>query len=104
MPLPPMMSSMPRFSSLPPRTKVIKKRKIDEDPTLQIESIDLDDFKFDKDNLKDVMVLNTLVSYFDEGIFGHLELKWDLYHYFKSDVKQTRVRKANKLEEGPVGN
>lgn len=43
------------------------------------------------------------MTYFDEGIFGWLELKRDIYHHFKSDGEQVKVRKARKLGGGSNG-
>lgn len=46
------------------------------------------------------MVLNTLVTYFNEGIFGQPYLKRDIYHHFGSDFERSRVREAIKVEGG----
>lgn len=69
------MFDIPIFSSLSPITKVFKKRKVIEHPTPKIEAMDLDDFEFDKVILRDVVVLDTLVTYFNEGIFEQPGLK-----------------------------
>lgn len=70
MPHPPTTPIIPNSSSFPHRIKAIKNRKFVEDPIPEFEAMDLDDFKFDKVVLRDDMVLDTLVTYFDEGIFG----------------------------------
>lgn len=41
-------------------------------PTIQ--AINLDDFEFDEVILKDTVVLNTLITYFDKGIFRRADL------------------------------
>lgn len=38
----------------------------------------MDDFEFDKVILRNIMVLDTLMTYFDKGIFGRPELKMNL--------------------------
>lgn len=58
--------------------------------------MDLDDFEFNKVILKNIMVLNTLVTYFDKGVFGRPKLMRDLYNYFGSDVERVRVKEAHK--------
>lgn len=47
-----------------------KKTKLGETSIPRMQAMDLDDFKFNDIVLKDAMVLNTLVTYFNEGIFG----------------------------------
>lgn len=68
-PLPPMVSSLPSSSSLSPRANVSKKRKRGEDPTPQIQAIDLEDFEFDEVIMRDAIEQNTSMTYFDEGMF-----------------------------------
>lgn len=38
----------------------------------------MDDFEFDKVILRNIMVLDTLMTYFDKGIVGQPELKMNL--------------------------
>lgn len=49
--------------------------------------MDFDNFEFDEVILKDSMVLNTIMTYFDEGILVWRDLIRDLYNYFESDVE-----------------
>lgn len=74
-----------------------------EEYTLDIKYIDLNDFEFDEIILRDAMVLNTLVTYFKEGIFGKTDLKKNLYHHFRSYAERSKVRKARKLGGGSNG-
>lgn len=60
----------------------------------------LDDFEFDEVMIKDVVVLDTSITNFNEGVFGKSNLKKDLYHHFGSVVESSRVRKALKVEGG----
>lgn len=48
------------------------------------------------------MVLDTLITYFDEGTFWQSELKMDFYYHFGSDAERTRVREARKSEGGLI--
>lgn len=61
---------IPSSSTIPPHATTFKKRKNMEPSTSPTHAIDLDDFEFDEVILKNIMVLNTLVIYFDERIFG----------------------------------
>lgn len=65
--------------------------------------MDLDGFKFDKFIIRDIMVLDTSIAYFDEGMFGRLELKRDIYHHFRSYVEWTKVREACRSKGGSNG-
>lgn len=93
-PSPSTVSSLLESSSVPPRVKASKKRKISEDLTPQMEVMDLNNFKFDEVILRDVVVLDTLMTYFDKGIFGQPELKRDFYHHFRSNFEWARVRES----------
>lgn len=42
----------------------------------------MDNFEFDEVILKNVAGLDTLVTYFNKGIFRPTDLKRDLFHYF----------------------
>lgn len=98
----PMASDRPS-SSLPLKNKAIKKRKVIEDLTLKIETMDLEKFEFNEVVLRDVVVLYTLVTYFDEGIFRWPKLKRDFYHHIGSDAKRTRIKETHKLGRGSMG-
>lgn len=87
-----MISSMPISSSLTPKAEALKKRKESDDLTPQSEAIDQDEFEFEKVVLRDAVVLDTLVTYFDEGVFGKLQLKRDIYYHFVSDVEWVMAR------------
>lgn len=102
-PPPIIVLSIPISSSLPPLIESSKKRKVLETSTHQMSTINLDDFKFDEVVLKDVMVINTLITYFDEGIFGRLDLIRDLFNHFGSDTKRARVREAHRSERASKG-
>lgn len=65
-----MVSDRLSFSSLPFISRVIKKWKVVDESTPSMEVIDLLDFKFGEVFLRDYVVMDTLVTYFDEGIFG----------------------------------
>lgn len=47
----------------------------------------LDDLEFDEVILKYVMVLDTLMTFFNEIMFGCPKLKSDLYHHIYSDTQ-----------------
>lgn len=102
-----LMMSLIKFLLLPPvhivwplLLRFLKKRKLSETSSSHIKAIDLDDFKFDEVILKDVMVLNSLITYFDEGNFGWSNLIRDLYSSFGSEVEQAKVKEAHKEEKG----
>lgn len=61
------------------------------------------DFEFIEVVLRDNMVLNTLMTYFDGGIFWKFQMKINLHYHFTSDTEWTRVKKACKLEGGSNG-
>lgn len=48
--------------------------------------MDLDAFEFDEVILREVMVQNTSMTYFDKGVFRWLQLKRNLDHHFGSDT------------------
>lgn len=102
-PPPPKVLNLLSSSSLPPRAKVSKKRKVDGTLIPQIQAIDLDDFEFDEVILREVIVINTPRTYFDEGVFGQPELKGDLYHHFGNDIEWARVKEARKGEGASNG-
>lgn len=58
--------------------------------------MDLDEFKFDEFVLRDTMILDTSMTYFNEGIFGQPKLKKDLYHHFGSDAEQNKVKEVGR--------
>lgn len=60
--------------------------------------MDLDDFKSDEVILNDDVMWDTLIAYFDEGVFKWLNLMTSFFSYFESDTKQTKVREAGKRE------
>lgn len=61
--------------------------------------MDLDDFKFDEVIPKNIVVLNILITYIEEGVFDWPNLINDLFNHFECDSKWARVRKAPKREE-----
>lgn len=61
--------------------------------------MNLDGFEFDKVILKNLIVLNTLIIYFDEGIFGQVDLMKGLFNHFGSDSEWARVRETPKREK-----
>lgn len=65
-----MVSDRLSFSSSPSISRVIKKWKVVDESTPSMEVIDLLDFKFGEVFLRDYVVMDTLVTYFDEGVFG----------------------------------
>lgn len=64
-----------------------KKRKHVEPCSSLIEAMDMDDCEDDEVILKYVMVLNILVTYFDEGIFKWPDLIRDFYHHLGRNAK-----------------
>lgn len=64
------LSRIPSLSALLPFTEASKKRKQIELLTSPIQAMNLDDFEFEEVILKDTVVLNTHITYFDEGFFG----------------------------------
>lgn len=94
---------IPSSYTLPPCAATSKKRKNVKTSTSSIHAMDLDDFELDEVILKDDVVLNNPIFYFDKGVFGWLELKRDLYSHFKSDAKQTRVREARRVSQASNG-
>lgn len=97
------LSSIPNSYALPPLAITSKKRKRGETSTSPIQAIDLDDFKFEKFILKEVMMLNTLIIYFNKGIFKRPELIWDLYSHFGSDVEQASIKEARREKNASNG-
>lgn len=63
--------------------------------------MELDEFEFDEIVLRDIV--DTRVTYFDDGVFGQPKLKRDLYHHFGSDTKWARVKEAHKSNRGSNG-
>lgn len=60
----------------------------------------MDDFEFDEVVLKDAVVIDTLVTYFSEGILGKTNLKIDLFQHFDAGIERLRVRVASRSEGG----
>lgn len=52
---------------------------------------------------RDAIVINTQMTYFDEGVFGRLYIERDLYNHFGSDGKRARVRKPCSSEGASNG-
>lgn len=65
-----------------------------------MEAIDLDDFEFNEVILRDVVVLDILITYFNEGIFGQTNLKKDIFHHFGTDIERSRVKVARRSDGG----
>lgn len=61
--------------------------------------MDLDDFEFHEVVLRDVWIKNTLMTYFDEGIFKRPDLQHDLYNHFCYDAEWAKIKATDK-EQG----
>lgn len=68
--------------------------------TLDVEAMDIDDFDFDEVILRDIVVLDTSVTYFNEGIFDRINLKRDIYHHFGTEIESFKVRATSREEGG----
>lgn len=77
----PMMSDQPCF---PPtlRKKAAKRRKVVEEYKPGMKAMDLDNFEFDEVILRDIVVLDALITYFNECTFGRIDLKKRLVSSF----------------------
>lgn len=95
------MLSILNSSSSPPFDVTLKHGKTSETLTPYIQAIDLDEFEFEFDEviLKDAVMLDISVTYFDEGFFGWPNLMRHLFSHFGSDIEWTTIREAHKKEE-----
>lgn len=73
-------------SSLASCVEILKKRKMGKTSTPQMQSMDIDDFEFEEVILKDTVVINTQVTYFEESVFGWPDIKKNIFNHFESDA------------------
>lgn len=56
--------------------------------------MDLDNFEFDDIVLKDAVVINTLVTYFNDDIFGRPNLIRNIFNHFGNDAERYSQRNS----------